>query len=73
MHLELDDGLAFPKVRVGFAGFDQASTGAADCAFYGAVDEDLNGPEEAGAVRTLQDAGSAAFITGVIGANVAFD
>ena len=57
----------------GFADFDEASTGAVDGAFYGPVDEALNGPEEAGAALTLQDAASDAFITGVIGANVAFD
>jgi hypothetical protein len=57
----------------GFAEFDPESTGAVDGTFYGPVNEALNGPEEAGAVLTLQDAGSGAFITGVIGANVAGD
>jgi hypothetical protein len=54
----------------GFAEFDPESTGSVDGTFYGPVNEALNGPEEAGAVLTLQDAGSGAFITGVIGANV---
>jgi hypothetical protein len=54
----------------GFAEFDPESTGAVDGTFYGPVNEALIGSEEAGAVLTLQDAGSGAFITGVIGANV---
>jgi hypothetical protein len=57
----------------GFAGFDEASIGTVDGTFYGPVVEVLNGPAEAGAVLTLQDAASDDFITGVIGANVAFD
>ena len=54
----------------GFAEFHEDSRGAVDGTFYGPVNGSLNGPEEAGAVLTLRDAGSGAFITGVIGANV---
>lgn len=54
----------------GFADFDAASAGAIDGTFYGPVDEVLNGPAEAGAALTLQDATSGAFVTGAIGANV---
>jgi hypothetical protein len=54
----------------GFADFDEASTGAVDGVFYGPVNDALNGPEEAGAVLTLQDAASANFVTGAIGANI---
>jgi hypothetical protein len=55
--------------EAGFADFHEDSTGAVDGAFYGPLNEAFNGPEEAGAALTLQDAGSGAFITGVIGAN----
>ena len=54
----------------GFADFDEASIGAVNGTFYGPVNEALNGPEEAGAVLTLQDAASDNLITGVIGANI---
>ena len=53
----------------GFADFDN-TTGTVDGTFYGPVDDVLNGSAEAGAVLTLNDGDSAAFITGVIGATV---
>jgi hypothetical protein len=55
----------------GFAGFDEVSIGTAVGFFYGPNNVVLNGPEEVGAVLTLENAdGSGDFISGVIGANV---
>lgn len=57
----------------GFAEFDADSIGTLDGTFYGPVEDgigDTEGSAEAGAVLTLEDAGSDAFITGVIGATL---
>ena len=54
-----------------FAGFDEASIGTVDATFYGPNNGMLEGPEEVGAVLTLENAdGSGDFISGVIGAIV---
>ncbi len=57
----------------GFAGFDEASIGTVGGFFYGPNNDVLNGPEEVGAVLTLQDAASDDFISGVIGASLVPD
>ena len=57
----------------GFMGFDEASIGTVDATFYGPNNVVLNGPEEVGAVLTLQDATSDDFISGVIGASLVPD
>jgi hypothetical protein len=64
-------GGVVPAAEGGFVFFDESSTGTLDGVFYGPVidvDVDHMGPAEAGAVLTLEDAESPAFITGVIGA-----